>query len=78
MGLTCGPWSLIGFAACCVLSYRDDLGGARALQFISTLRVNLSRPHRLGAARAGADYRPSAAPLAHIFLSVPLKNPQSQ
>lgn len=36
MGLTCGLWSLIGPAACCVLSYRRDVGGGGALQFIST------------------------------------------
>lgn len=36
MGLTCGLWSLIGPGACCVLSYRHDVGGGRASQFIST------------------------------------------
>lgn len=36
MGLTCGLRSLIGSAACCVLSYGHDVGCARALQFIST------------------------------------------
>lgn len=36
MGLTCGLWSLIGSGACCVLSYRHDVGGGRAPQFIST------------------------------------------
>lgn len=36
MGLTCGLWSLIGPEACGVLSYRHDVGGGRAAQFIST------------------------------------------
>lgn len=34
----CDLWSLIGLAACCVLSDRRDVGGAGAPQFISTYK----------------------------------------
>lgn len=64
MGLTCGLWSLIGSAACCVLSYCHDVRGGRALQFISTYESICQ--DRLGAAGAGADFQ-GTTPTAHIY-----------
>lgn len=65
MGLTCGLWSLIGPAACRVISSwcRRWKGSA----IYQHLWVNLSRLQRLGA--AGADYQ-GTTPTAHILTAL--------